>query len=208
MTPEYQVSAAGKAVEVVEAKAEQTRAATESSSVVDEKRTDQVGAQPTKKPAGHDTQHKQTLNTTGNPRSEAIAHWRAVQAALGDFLETVEAQVGLILLIGTDICAAAAQIYIQTHRELLNAYQSRGGGIHGVPVSVEYGELGVAAAARALAAISALAMGIYLLELVVLLAVFRRKLLAHSGYVLDATLVAATLVIEAWTESKGASLRW
>lgn len=132
------------------------------------------------------------------------AHWRAVQAALGDFLETVEAQVGLILLIAVDIWSAGAQIYIQTRRELVEANQARGGGLHDLPVSSEYAELVAAVAVRVLGAISALAIGVYVLELVVLLAVFKRQFMAHSGYAFDAALVAATITIEAWTESKGA----
>lgn len=139
----------------------------------------------------------------GAGSGDAHALWGAVQVALSDFLETVEAQVGLVLLIGVDVCVSMAQLYLKTRDELAEARRSRHYSPEDLPVTSPFAELVVAIAARAMSAFSAFAMGIFVLELVVLFVVFKRKFVAHAGFAFDAALLTVTIMIESWTDAKG-----
>lgn len=134
----------------------------------------------------------------------ATAHWQAVQTSLGEFVETVEAQVGLILLIAFDVCAAAADIYIRNQLELANYINGIGtDGVTSVQLGVAETGLIASIAAWLLQASGTITMAVFVLELSVLAAVFKRKFVAHTGYLLDAVLVATAVAMEMWTQSKG-----
>lgn len=109
--------------------------------------------------------------------SSALHVDRALAAAA--LVESVEAQLALVLLLALDVSCAALSLLVDPLTPLLPLLE----------------------------ALSGFALVAFLLELSLLLAAFRGRFFAHAGYLLDVGVVVAALAYELYAHSKGACER-
>lgn len=124
---------------------------------------------------------------------------RDITLATAAALESMEAQLAFVLLLGLDVSCSTLALLLQRPPEpLALSAQSTASSLVAVPI---------AAAPQALLllleALTGFTLVASVLELAVLLAAFRSRFFAHAGYTLDACVVVVALAYELFARSKG-----
>ncbi|KAH7491726.1 hypothetical protein KRP22_002807 [Phytophthora ramorum] len=152
-----------------------------------------------------DAMHPDAERERRTGEANADGHLKSLETSLGAILETTEAQMVMILLIVLDVGCTALEIHFQDQLQLANALQQLNS--NGKEGSSEVAvPLLVRVATQLVESFTGFTLVLFLIELAVLLAAFRRKFFAHAGYVLDLTVVSISLTLELYTQAKAVRL--
>ncbi|RLN90391.1 hypothetical protein BBJ28_00015380 [Nothophytophthora sp. Chile5] len=150
----------------------------------------------------------QSVNRTGGTKGnrhredegEENAESPVFRDPLGAIIETTEAQMAMILLIALDVCLTAVEMHLRDRRDVEIALQQLNNSKAGAELSAS---LLTRVAARLLESFTGFTLFLFLIELAVLAMVFRRKFFTHAGYILDMAVVATSLAVELYAQTKG-----
>ncbi|KAE9017521.1 hypothetical protein PF010_g6780 [Phytophthora fragariae] len=126
----------------------------------------------------------------------------SLEVRLGAVLETTEVQLTMVVLIALDVGCTALEMHLHDQQQLALALQQLNGG-----ASLDVGgSVLVRIATRLVESFTGFTLFLFLIELAVLLAAFRRQFFAHAGYVLDMVVVGVSLAMELYAQSKAVRL--
>ncbi|KAG6613837.1 COP9 signalosome complex subunit 8 [Phytophthora cinnamomi] len=132
---------------------------------------------------------------------------RSLAARLGAILETTEVQLTMILLIALDVCCTVLEMHLHDQQQLAAALQQLNGrGEEGSASLNVVGTVLVRIATRLVQSFTGFTLFLFLTELAIMLAAFRRQFFAHAGYVLDMLVVGMSLAMEVYASSKAVRL--
>ncbi|KAJ8548759.1 hypothetical protein ON010_g10910 [Phytophthora cinnamomi] len=111
----------------------------------------------------------------------------------------------MILLIALDVCCTVLEMHLHDQQQLAAALQQLNGrGEEGSASLNVVGTVLVRIATRLVQSFTGFTLFLFLTELAIMLAAFRRQFFAHAGYVLDMLVVGMSLAMEVYASSKGA----
>ncbi|GMF44166.1 unnamed protein product [Phytophthora fragariaefolia] len=151
------------------------------------------------------------ISSRGNPKAaeqeqvgsdeDSDEQSKSLEVRLGAILETTEAQVTMILLIALDVACTALEMHLHDQQQVALALQQlNSSGDEGLDAG---GSVLVRMTTRLVESFTGFTLFLFLIELAVLIAAFRRQFFAHVGYMLDVAVVAITLTMELYAQSKG-----
>lgn len=145
-------------------------------------------------------------------QSQRLAGHLNLQVAVGEFLETIEVQLAIVFLIALDVCCTALEIHLHDQRDLMElraladaSETSTASSASAVPIASPSVLLVVAT--RLVESFTGFTIFFFLIEMLVLIAAFRKQFFTHFGYVLDLGVVLGALAFEICAQSKGAFLK-
>ncbi|GMF64952.1 unnamed protein product [Phytophthora lilii] len=137
----------------------------------------------------------------GNDKLESL------ESRLGSILETTEAQMAMIFLIALDVGCTALEMHLHDQQQLAAALQKLHRNDKDAGAGSEIAaSLLVRVATRLVESFTGFTLFLFLIELAVLLAAFRRRFFAHAGYVLDLAVVSISLAVELSAQTKAVRL--
>jgi hypothetical protein len=137
-----------------------------------------------------------------------------LQTTIAQFIETVEVQTCIVMLVVFDLCATVLTSYLRTTHELVrleglvprtatSASSKASAPIVDLPVTTTTPSLLSVVILRVLDSLSGFTIVLFCIELAVLLFTYRRRFFTHVGYVLDAAVVCVSAAVEVFSDSQG-----
>uniref|UniRef100_K3WSB3 Hydrogen voltage-gated channel 1 n=1 Tax=Globisporangium ultimum (strain ATCC 200006 / CBS 805.95 / DAOM BR144) TaxID=431595 RepID=K3WSB3_GLOUD len=157
-------------------------------------------------------QTKNEPKSVVNDERSAISRTLNLQTTVGAFLETIEVQVAIVLLIAFDVCCTALEIYLRDQHEMIRlhvlmetaATSKPNSTASSVPIATP--SMALQVATRLMEPFTGFTVVFFLIELLVLIGAFQKQFFSHFGYVLDLGVVIGALVYEIYTQSKALRL--
>ncbi|KAL3663267.1 hypothetical protein V7S43_011676 [Phytophthora oleae] len=116
--------------------------------------------------------------------------------SLGAVLEMTEVQVAMVILIALDVGCTAVGIHLNDQQQLNRCTATK---------EVE-ASLVLRIVTGLVESFTGFTLFLFLIELAVLLAAFRRRFFSHAGYVLDLVVVSLSIAVELYAQTKAARL--
>ncbi|KAF1333071.1 hypothetical protein FI667_g2941, partial [Globisporangium splendens] len=131
-----------------------------------------------------------------------------LQTAIGAFLETIEVQIAIALLVAFDICRTALEIHLRDQREMIRLYapvesasaSKSSSAVSSVPITTQ--SMALQVVMRLEESLTGFTVVLFLIELLVLIGASQKQFFSHFGCVLDLSVVLGALVYEIYTQSK------
>lgn len=154
--------------------------------------------------------HPQQSQHAADPLADTPLSTTDLQLAAGAFLETIEAQLAIVLLITLDVCCTAVQIHLRMQqvvdhlRALVDASDATASqSINPIASRASGSSVLLTLGMQLVDSFSGFTLFFFLIELAVLVAAFRRRFFTHLGYVLDVGVVTLAISYEIYAQSKG-----